>query len=1204
MVAGDGNSDLVGSRGDIQVAVHHNNLDVAVVIGGDHEVVLGQAHLVAAHIRTLRNCVGAIGQHHADCLCSHVGREAGHALLTGVVDLAVVVTGDRYGDLGSRRNHRQSAIRIFDSIIAGCSLDKGVGGNLIRHRAFARVGDGTCDCCADLIIAHKSVHAVRRIAVRLSIIFELFALCGNRHRFGVDFQGAVVPRNRISRTDVLSSVGDRQAGDGIRNGAFGHIGHAAGDLHRQNVAVREGINTVCADRNRSIIANLEGIAVLAVGVAVVGPALIVGRHGDGLRRTIGHGQLSIRIADSVVVCAARSKGMAGNLVLDGALARVGDAARNRRGNRVAADKAGHRIVGVAVRTAVIGEIVVRGFDCHRLRVNLQGSVAACDRISPTDIHGTVGDGQAGNGVCNRTLGHIGHAAGDLHRQDIAVFEGINAVRADRNRGAIANLEGIAVLAVGVAVIGPALAAGRHGDLHRIRIAHRQGAVLSGNTVVSSSTRRKLVALQDIIHRALARIGDAALNHCADRIGAYQPFRRIAGVAVRLAIVLKGFAGRDDPHCLRVDLQGSVVSGDGVSPADILALIGDGQTGNGIRNLSLGHIGDAAFHDNRQNVAVREGINASRADRLRLTVADFDGIAVLSVGVAVVGPAAVVSGHSDGLRLTIGHGQLPIRIADSVVVGSACGKGMAGDLVLDRTLARVGDAARNRCGNLVAANKAGHRIAGVAVRTAVIGKGFGRSGDCHRFFGNLKLAIDCRDLIFAGHSRRAALNGVARHGIGALARVGLAAGNHYRQNIAVFEGMNAVRADLNRSAAVNGQLITIRRQSGAVIGPGAAVRRNDENGLCLPDGIEVVFALVIKANLRANSIFRLSVAFGSAPAKELIIGLRLGKAAAFQRKHRMLIVVAEAAHHIRIGGRAVRIIRMIADRNRHRSVAPLCIEGDILGSDVKLILGIIGVAAAVGLGIPAQEDLVRRCGHAGGSHDFGIAVLRITLGVRRRAAAAVRIIRNGKGRRADIVGIKSDVAVNPGIKVKGRVGVMPFGAGAEGPADPLGPGGDLFVLQSAFINGAAVRNFDDIGSAAARHRHMDGAGKGRGSPFGIDDNIVGGHRPGKDIGIACKHLIVIPALEHIGFRHAGRTGRCIADAADVGLILLCLAVRYIAAVAEVDAVVVAVVVEGDGVIIRTIVCERRTIRQIIGIGKAGDGIMVLSRRTPSGIVTLE
>ena len=63
-------------------------------------------------------------------------------------------------------------------------------------------------------------------------------------------------------------------------------------------------------------------------------------------------------------------------------------------------------------------------------------------------------------------------------------------------------------------------------------------------------------------------------------------------------------------------------------------------------------------------------------------------------------------------------------------------------------------------------------------------------------------------------------------------------------------------------------------------------------------------------------------------------------------------------------------------------------------------------------------------------------------------------------------------------------------------------------------------------------------------------------------------------------------------------------RYITAVAEVDAVVVAVVVEGDGVIIRAIVCERRTIRQIIGIGKAGDGIMVLSRRTPSGIVTLE
>lgn len=50
-----------------------------------------------------------------------------------------------------------------------------------------------------------------------------------------------------------------------------------------------------------------------------------------------------------------------------------------------------------------------------------------------------------------------------------------------------------------------------------------------------------------------------------------------------------------------------------------------------------------------------------------------------------------------------------------------------------------------------------------------------------------------------------------------------------------------------------------------------------------------------------------------------------------------------------------------------------------------------------------------------------------------------------------------------------------------------------MLQSAFINGAAVRNFDDIGSAAARHRHMDGAGKGRGSPLGIDHHIAGRHR---------------------------------------------------------------------------------------------------------------
>ena len=110
MVARDRDDDLIRDRRDLQIAVYHVDLDVAVVGGRYREVARRQAHIVCADVRPLRGVLAGGFQRDGDRLAAHVRRVAGHALLGRVVHLARVVASDRDDDLGVVRLDSERAV--------------------------------------------------------------------------------------------------------------------------------------------------------------------------------------------------------------------------------------------------------------------------------------------------------------------------------------------------------------------------------------------------------------------------------------------------------------------------------------------------------------------------------------------------------------------------------------------------------------------------------------------------------------------------------------------------------------------------------------------------------------------------------------------------------------------------------------------------------------------------------------------------------------------------------------------------------------------------------------------------------------------------------------------------------------------------------------------------------------------------------------
>ena len=357
---------------------------------------------------------------------------------------------------------------------------------------------------------------------------------------------------------------------------------------------------------------------------------------------------------------------------------------------------------------------------------------------------------------------------------------------------------------------------------------------------------------------------------------------------------------------------------------------------------------------------------------------------------------------------------------------------------------------------------------------------------------------------------------------------------------------------------------------------------------LPDCIERIGALVVHDDGIAGLIFRSSRGGVLAPAHEGIAG-------AGEVQGSVIVVLQLDGFVVQVilrrdsSGAAVGIV---GQGRECGLVAPDGVEGDVGDMDGNLVAGLID-GAAVFLGTPTQEHLALGGSQVGSGHDIRVGTVGIGLGVRGRGAdAAVGVISDFEGLVAGVVGIEGNIAENPGVKVKGDV-VALFVLGSP-TAPGVASGHFCFGLvgrQRGFVDGRTVGDLD--GSRInSIHSQVRSTGNGRRGPLGVDGDILGRHSAGEDIGVALAQLIVIPALELVLRRNTRRKGGLVRHIGDVCLILPCKRLFYGTVVNKLNLVAVTVIVETDRIAIVAITFEIGTVRQIVGICKAGNRIVIL------------
>ena len=256
---GDGDGNFLGDRIDLQIAVHHNDLDVAVVLGRDREVILRQPHVVLAGVRALRFRLGAFLQRDGNGLLADVRREAGHALLAAVIDQGVMVAGD--GDshfIGVRRDRQRAGLIGRQFIIAAgqrAALEQD-GGRIDDVRHAADIGDGALLRHGEgdillLIAVDKALDLEVRLRERLGVVGSARALCGDRQRNGV-INGDDVPR-RFHFQRLAGGVAAR-----MRRRIF--LTQRGRGARRQRIADRHGAGLVGSDLHlRTLEVMVDGV---------------------------------------------------------------------------------------------------------------------------------------------------------------------------------------------------------------------------------------------------------------------------------------------------------------------------------------------------------------------------------------------------------------------------------------------------------------------------------------------------------------------------------------------------------------------------------------------------------------------------------------------------------------------------------------------------------------------------------------------------------------------------------------------------------------------------------------------------------------------------------------------------------------------------------------------------------------------------------
>ena len=303
---GDGDGNFLGDRIDLQIAVHYNDLDVAVVLGRDGEVFLRQAHVVLAGVHALRFRLGAFLQRDGNGLLADVRRVARDGLLAAVIDQGVMVAGDGDDDFGLVRRDRQRAGLIGRQFIVAAGQLAALepdGGRIDVVRHAADIGDGALLRHGEgdirlLIAVDKALDLEVRLRERLGVVGSARALCGDRQRNGVvngddvprrfHFQRlaggvAVRMRRRIFRTQRGRGARRQRIAD--RHGA----GLVGSDLHFRTLEVMvDGVPRGVAlevqlQRQRAVRGHDTGFDVVLIGriVHIRGHAVSLVFIGDG-----------------------------------------------------------------------------------------------------------------------------------------------------------------------------------------------------------------------------------------------------------------------------------------------------------------------------------------------------------------------------------------------------------------------------------------------------------------------------------------------------------------------------------------------------------------------------------------------------------------------------------------------------------------------------------------------------------------------------------------------------------------------------------------------------------------------------------------------------------------------------------------------------------------------------------------------------------
>ena len=282
---------------------------------------------------------------------------------------------------------------------------------------------------------------------------------------------------------------------------------------------------------------------------------------------------------------------------------------------------------------------------------------------------------------------------------------------------------------------------------------------------------------------------------------------------------------------------------------------------------------------------------------------------------------------------------------------------------------------------------------------------------------------------------------------------------------------------------------------------------------LPHGVEFVGAVVVNNNGVGRFIVGCGGILGFSPAKELVALIRAVEAQGSRMGQGYRpVILGELVCHAFISA----IIGVVGQNCGFRLLAPDGGEGklghvlvELKAADLELVAGIIDLTI-VG---PAQEHLVRGCVLKGGALNIRVAAVSIANGVGillNALAGILHDILNAVG----IVGVKSNIAENLGVKVKGFV-VALFVLG--GPTAPGVASGHICFghvgRQRGFVDGRTIGDLNGF-RINSIHSQVRSTGNGRRSPLGVDGDIIGRHGAGEHILLTLAQLVVIPARKLI------------------------------------------------------------------------------------------